>query len=58
MQAVLDAEFGKDSSEEEEGEGPDGNTASGGGVNMNEAPPPTDSLYCPACNKLFKSSKA
>ena len=51
MQDALDAEFGKDSSDEEDGVGPGG----GGGE---EGPPPMDAMFCPACNKRFKSSKA
>lgn len=40
MQAVLDAEFGKDSDD------------------CDEDDSPTNDLFCLACNKLFKSSKA
>ncbi len=61
MQATLDAEFGKDSSGEEEGEGESAGGAHDGASgrgNGQEAPPPGDTLFCPACNKLFKSSKA
>lgn len=59
MQATLDAEFGKDSSEEEEeGEGLSAGCASSVQAKGREAPPPDDTLFCPACNKLFKSSKA
>lgn len=49
MQAALDAEFGKDSDSSEEAM-EDSNSAS--------AAPPTDDLFCPACSKLFKSTKA
>lgn len=49
MQAMLDAEFGRDSD--------DGCGGAGAGEDSNSSTPP-DELFCPACNKLFKSSKA
>ena len=55
MRASLEVEFGKDSesSEAEEGGGEeDSNYPS------SAAAQPADELFCPACNKLFKSSKA
>lgn len=48
MQAMLDAEFGRDS---------DDDGVDGAGEDSNSSTPPDD-LFCPACNKLFKSSKA
>ena len=50
MQAMLDAEFGRDSDDGAGG-------ADGAGEDSNRSTPPDD-LFCPACNKLFKSSKA
>lgn len=52
MRAALDAEFGKDSSDSGEEDPVPDNSADA------SAATPPDDLFCPACNKLFKSTKA
>lgn len=46
MKAAVDAEFGKDS-----------DISGDDSSDSNDGLPPND-LFCPACNKLFKSDKA
>lgn len=58
MQAMLDAEFGKDSAGEEEEEV---YSTVGSANSTTCATQHTDDdidLFCPACNKVFKSSKS
>ena len=47
MQAVLDAEFGKDS-----------DAHASDCSDTGEPQAPQNDLFCPACNKMFKSDKA
>lgn len=49
MQAALDAEFGKDS---------DDNDGDSDSTNGGDASSCVEDLFCPACSKQFKSSKA
>jgi hypothetical protein len=51
MQAALDAEFGRDS---DDGGASEGCGSDGVSRDMSHV----DDLFCPACNKQFKSSKA
>ena len=47
MRATLEAEFGRDTDDSE-----DGGSARDGDLR------PVDDLFCPACNKTFRSAKA
>ena len=51
MQAVLDVEFGNDDNDRPDGDG-DSDSTNG------DASWHVDDLFCPACSKQFKSSKA